>query len=515
MSRFSWRKGRRIARAVAQTVVVVITATLLWGARPAQALPFDAERGRLAVLDYDFPGAHAILDGGEAPDVVVERARLALYEGACDEAQRLLERPDLEDDDTFGMLYAIAKGCARATAGTFVVHDEAAGVWVRFQDDEDRALLPLLVQVTTEARRALARDLGADLPNPIRIDMVRDQFALAAHTGLPEEAAQTTGTVAVAKWGRVIMLSPRATEDGYPWADTLAHELSHLVVSMITRDRAPLWLQEGVAKRQEVRWRPLTRFDDVPSPDAVAWEGIEAGIALPLTGLGPSIAMLPSPEQAMVAFAEVASFVRFWVDENGTESLPKLLIALKELPPDEGAAEAIAAVSGGVSFETWEQRWRARLAATTPTAPAELSPARALPVKGVEAARHRRLAQLLQHRGHHEPAVTQVQRAREIFPRDASLRCLHAVSLRSTGRETDAAAALGTQDDILRPSGRWWSLHDFFELGRGEPQARRLAVGREPYNPPVACLELEAGELPDEPVMRILCEAARRLPPRE
>lgn len=491
-------------------VLAVFLIGWLW-AGASTAMPLDAERGRLAILDLDFDKAHSILDGGDGPDVVVERARLAIYEGKCDQAQTLLERPDLEDDDMLGLLFGVAKGCARATAGTVVMKDDDAGVWVRFQDDEDRALFPLLVDVATRARETLAADLGARLPNPVKIDLVRDQFALAAHTGLPEEAAQTTGTVAVAKWGRVIMISPRATEDGYPWADTLAHELTHLVVSMTTRDRAPLWLQEGVAKRQEVRWRPLTRFDDVPSPDAVAWEGIEAGIALPLTGLGPSIAMLPSPEQATVAFAEVASFVRYWVKETGEKALPKLLVELKDLPYDGEVADAIASVSG-TSFEEWEKRWRAHLAATRPTVPAELSPTQAPPASGLIASKKRRLGQLLQGRGHHRAASSQVAEARELFPRDASLRCLHAVSLRGQGRETAAAVAVGSPDDILRPTGRWWSMHDFFELGKGDPQARDLAVGREPYNPPVACRELAWGELPEDRVMRVLCQAARRIP---
>ena len=47
-------------------------------------------------------------------------------------------------------------------------------------------------------------------------------------TGLPYESAKTTGTVAVAKWGRVTLLSPRASPHGYAWRDTMAHELTHL-----------------------------------------------------------------------------------------------------------------------------------------------------------------------------------------------------------------------------------------------------------------------------------------------
>src|SRR4029079_3031549 len=101
----------------------------------------------------------------------------------------------------------------------------------------------------------LMKDLGVELLKPLRIDLVRDQFTLAEMTGLPEEAARTTGTVAIAKCGRVTMISPRATSNGYPWLDTLAHEMTHLALSRGTRDNAPLWLQEGVAKREETRWR--------------------------------------------------------------------------------------------------------------------------------------------------------------------------------------------------------------------------------------------------------------------
>ncbi len=97
-------------------------------------------------------------------------------------------------------------------------------------------------------------------------------------TGLPEQAARTTGTVAVAKWGRVTMISPRATDRGYPWLDTLAHEMTHLALSRGTRDKAPLWLQEGVAKREETRWRIEEPLDDVPAIDAVAAVGIEKGL---------------------------------------------------------------------------------------------------------------------------------------------------------------------------------------------------------------------------------------------
>src|SRR5262249_48102487 len=144
-----------------------------------------------------------------------------------------------------------------------------------------------------KARDALTRDLGVTWPRPTRITVVRDLLSLSVMTGLPKEAAMTTGTVAVAKWGRVTLLSPRASRHGYAWRDTIAHELTHLAVTRATVDRAPLWLQEGVAKREETRWREAGPFDDRPSADAIVDKGIEMKLDLALDQLGPSIAMLP------------------------------------------------------------------------------------------------------------------------------------------------------------------------------------------------------------------------------
>src|SRR6185436_16882262 len=142
---------------------------------------------------------------------------------------------------------------------------------------EDRVLVPILARVAAEALGAIERDLGIVMPRPLRIDLVRDLFSLSAVSGLPLQAAETTGTVAVARWGRVNMISPRAAPGGYPWEDTLAHEITHLALSRGTRDMAPLWLQEGLAKRQEARWRPARPFDGEPSPHVVARDALLTG----------------------------------------------------------------------------------------------------------------------------------------------------------------------------------------------------------------------------------------------
>ncbi|AUX48953.1 hypothetical protein SOCE26_104980 [Sorangium cellulosum] len=474
-----------------------------------------AARARAAILEIDVPAARDILKDADPADttLALERGRLAIYEGDCDGAAAIFARPDLAATAEGAALGDIARGCARGTAATVVVNDEARGVWVRLQDDDDRALVPLLVDVAARMRDVLARDLGVELLRPLRIDLVRDQFTLSAMTGLPEEAARTTGTVAIAKWGRVTMLSPRATPNGYPWLDTLAHEMTHLALSRGTRDNAPLWLQEGVAKREEVRWREPDPLDDVPSSDALAFVGLQKGLGRPLDKLGPSIAMLPSAEEAMVAFAEVASFIKYWTRESGDDALPRLLVRLKEAGSDADLERAIAEISGA-DLAAWDKRWRAYLATVPSNLPPDLAPGGDMPHRQ-EVGRRVRLGQLLHDRGHYTAAAIQHARAQALAPNEPAVRCFLAASLLASGERASAAPLVEQVEDVHSRHGRWWSLHGLLHGGEGPGADRAFSAGIEldPLSPEVACEEKLPPELPGDPIRSALCEAARRTAP--
>jgi hypothetical protein len=472
-----------------------------------------AERARDATLELDVAAARAILEGADNADtaLALERARLALYEGDCDGAAALLARPDLASRPEGADLGDIARGCARATAATVTVRDDERGVIVRLQDDDDRALVPILVDVALRARSMLAKELGVELPLPLRIDLVRDQFTLSAMTGLPEQAAQTTGTVAVAKWGRVIMISPRATTSGYAWLDTLAHELTHLALTRGTRDKAPLWLQEGVAKRQETRWREKEPLDDFPSSDAVAAVGLDKGLGVELDKIGPSIAMLPSAEQAQVAFAEVASFVRFWAREAGEEALPQLVLRLKTIDDPSNVGRAIGEVSAA-DFATWIKRWRAYLATAPRDLPAELEPG-AHPQNLKEIAKRVRLGELLQGRNHSKAASIERARAHALIPHEATVRCHLAESLLALEDKQRAAQLVERIDDIHGRVGRWHSLNGLLHPDATDPDKPfRMGLALDPLEPAVACEEKPVPELPKDAIRAALCEAARRVP---
>ena len=390
-------------------------------------------------------------------------------------------------------------------AATLEVRDEVRGIVLRFQDDDDRTLTPILSDTVVRVREQLALDLGVELPKPLRVDFVRDQFTLAAMTGLPEEAARTTGTVAVAKWGRVTMNLARATQQGYPWLDTLAHEMTHLALSRGTREHAPLWLQEGVAKLEETRWRDRQPLDDVPAVDDVAKNAVDIGLARPFDKLGPSIAMLPTANEAAMAFAEVTSFVRYVTKTSAPTVLPNLLVRLKA---SDDIDSAIKDVSGD-DLATWQAKWRAWLQAHG-AQPAELADlATSAAVVGV--ARSARIGELFAARGHAEAAAISLGRAQVLSPSDAWLRAMLAAALIGRGDQPGARSLVASVQDLRSSSGRWWSLHGSLvpEPAQASAHAFELGVALDRFAPEVACEERTPPELPTDPFRRALCEAVR------
>jgi tetratricopeptide (TPR) repeat protein len=462
------------------------------------------------ILQLDLDKAEAILK--KLPEnkaqVQVMRGLLAIYRGDCDGAATILHGVNT---DNAGSLQIIARGCARVTASTVIVRDNERGIVVRLKDDEDAPLVPFLVNVAEAARATLKRDLGVELPKPLMIDLVRDQYSLAAMTGLPLKAAQTTGTVAVAKWGRVTMVSPRASAHGYSWADTLTHEMTHLAVTRASADRAPLWLQEGVAKREETRWRAPLALDEIPSSDAMSSFGFAHKMALDLDKLGPSIAMLPTPEQAMVAFSEVTSFIKYWAQQSGADALPQLLHGLA----DEEGDHPVDAVMKRVSKDdlaSWSKRWKQYLETAPKELPAEMTPGGSLPNQR-DLAKQSRLGMLLAQRDHHQQAKSYLQSAVDLAPHDPESRANLAYSLMKLNKQEEAFKVVDSLAPLHHASGLWFTMHGaFLRHEKREGEAREAfghGIWLHPLKTEVACELLPSPQLPAEKIQATLCDALR------
>jgi hypothetical protein len=490
------------------------------------AVPARASRVRdaaHAITELDVARAQELLSQVQTDSqaAAFERARLAMYRGDCDTADAILSAPSLARTPEGARLGAVAQGCARAMAAAIEVNDEKRGVWIRFQDSRDRVLAPFLAEVAAASRRHLAERLQVDLPRPLRIELVSDLFSLAAVTGLPVEAAETTGTIGVARFGRVVLVSPRATPRGYPWEDTLAHEIVHLVVTRASRDYAPLWLQEGIAKLHETGWRAERAFDDPLGYERVAWQALVSGRSVGLDGLGQSIALLPTPEMAATAYAEVTSFTRYWIDQQGSPALRLLLADLRGVGTKDADA-AMRSVSG-YELAAWDALWKRHLTATKPTLQPE-SPHQSLSVTDVlgvrDVVRSARLGDLLARRGHYEAASRVLEPAVGASPREPSIRWRAARARLALDDSAGALTKLGSLEDIERPHGAWLALYARLT---GESEAQRHSVALDPLAEDVACqgrfrrgksgsMELGSARVPESPQWRDLCLAAREIP---
>lgn len=491
-----------------------------------------AWKAREATMDLSIEEAKKILDGADPGDslLAVERARRALYAGDCELAAGILARPPLADAPETKELASVSRGCVRSTVGAVTIEDTDKGVWIRFQDDADQILAPFMADVAARARAVFKDDLGTELPSPVRIELVRDQHALSAMTGLPFAAARTTGTVAIAKWGRVIMISPRAAPRGYSYLDTLAHELSHLAQTRASGDHAPLWLQEGVARIEESRWRPARPFDDVPSCDGLSALGINQKIGPDIDAIGPSIAMLSSAVEAQITYGKVQSFMRYWMREAGSTALPKLLSALKS---GDGDVNAAIATASGSTFGAWKERWETAVMASAELLPDEVRP-NAPPSKTLPETRKRvRLGELFVGRQatirteadappgllggqlHLLAARKEYAVAEKLAPREAVVRARFAEALLLLADEPGAIAMVNDPAAVYSNDASWWALRAIL-IPKETEFASNVALGLDPLDPVVACGAVDAASppssslvIPSDPARRSLCDAAR------
>lgn len=474
-----------------------------------------------AITEIDLGRAEQLAKGvdAETPQFLLERGRLLLYLGDCVGAAAVFSNPAVTESKEGSLLGQRAKACARATAAGLVVEDKARGIWLRLQDEADRVFAPFVFQVAAQARDRIGAELGVELPRPLRIDMVRDLFSLAAVTGLPLEAAETTGTLAVARFGRIIILSPHATRSGYRWEDTLAHELTHLLVTRATRDRAPLWLQEGVAKREETRWREPRPFDPEDWAEETAARALRHGRQIGIDKLGPSIAMLPTPEAAATAYAEVQSFIGYFIHEQGEAALRLLFVDLKGLSLEDPSA-ALRSVSG-YDLAGWNLRWQKSLLESSHglAPPAALAP----PPRGYDPrdlSRRMRLGDLLLSSGFGTEAALTLGPG--ISGSEPVYRARVARAELARHDPAQASARLGAETEIDDLYGPWFGLHGRL-LEKSDPRAAtrafELGLASDPLAEEVACegrfsvgSEPDEPRTPEDPAWRALCEGARKLP---
>jgi tetratricopeptide (TPR) repeat protein len=320
---------------------------------------------------------------------------------------------------------------------------------VRYSPGEDEILVPYAIDTLKAAAEAMEAELGVKMVSPVRLEIYPDAESLAEVSPLSVEAIRTTGTIALCKWGRLMIASPRALMHGYPWLDTIAHEYVHLILTKATLDRAPVWLQEGTAKLLETRWREAkTTLRQDTASARLLQHAATANELLDFERLHPSIALLPSQKAAALAFAQVSSFMDMFYQGYGHDGLQDVLDGIAS---GEDARRALARVAK-MPWNALEEQWKASLDASPPGPPARLMP-RYLrdetteqdEVADVEADRARkfvRLGDMLWARARPAAASIEYGKAHKAAPTDPVVASRYARSALAAGLPKQAIAPL-------------------------------------------------------------------------
>lgn len=464
---------------------------------------------------------------------------LAIYEARYPEAERALagvvaalapiDPPDPElapaQNDPFlsraQHYLAVARGAQIALGEAIVVRSDDGRFEAVFADAKDQILAPYLFDAMNAAYEVLGEEIGERPDHPIRFEIYDEPGKLALVTPLTLDNIYTTGTVGICKYRRIMMITPRVMVYGYGWLDTAVHEYVHYVVTLRTHNEAPVWMQEGLAKLFESRWR-----EDQPGPldppiRRVLHDALVHDQLVTLEQMHPSIAMLPSQEMAALAYAEAETMLGLLAEERGQAGLGMLM---DDVGRGVDAKQAFANAWGDdfeAFFAVWKQTMRTRTAGGSDKPLTDIEfrddPDAQLDdhdpsldgdvfshLGGGRARQHARLGVLLTLRGHREAAVIEYEKARAVDRRvrnDPQLARRLGELYLELDRAAEALPLLELASTAEPDSPNLAASLGRARLATGDREGARmaldLAIRQNPFIPTIHC---DLAELAEDPI---------------
>lgn len=418
-------------------VIALLTAAALAG-------PLDGGWRCLRAYDLDCAEQIAEAHGGDDPESRYLRGQVYLYRGMPDRAAEALEGVPGEQAQRDR---ALALRTAEVTAGW--VERRQGRYVVRYQPGMDAILAEEALEVLAATDAHVAPLLGGPPPGQTVVELYPSGRAFIAASSLTKEEVETTGTVALSKWSRLLVTSPRALAGGYGWKDTIAHEYLHLLVTHHTHDRTPVWLQEAIARYLDNRWEDgRDHYKLSPRDQGLIARALGSDDLVTFDEMHPSLAKLPSADRAALAYAQVSSLMQYAFERAGEETI---LRTLPRVDRGDDAREALAAAVGVTDFAELEADWREWLgrqtlddrglaALNTVLGGGDamgLDPALA---ERVDVQRRVRLGDLLAERGRYDAALVEYRGASST--ESPYLRTQLAAALVASGRGAEGAQAL-------------------------------------------------------------------------
>ena len=266
--------------------------------------------------------SHSLLKNHpESGDAHFLSARIEFLKGNYESALEVLEKVG----DSYEEVTEFKKRvqATRKATKNFVTR-ETAHFRLRYEEGPDEVLLIYAEEVLEKSYQVLGKILDHYPQGKVLIEVYPDRQPFSKISPLTLQDIRTSGTVALCKYNRIMMISPGSLVRGFNWMDTLSHEYVHYLLTKKSRNRLPLWMHEGVAKFLETRWRDDSNYMS-PIMETILSGALKNDYRIALEDMMPSLAKLKTAKDVQLAYAEVSTMMEFLAESKGIIIFTQLL----------------------------------------------------------------------------------------------------------------------------------------------------------------------------------------------
>ena len=235
----------------------------------------------------------------------------------------------------------------------------------RFKKGPDEILVHYAAKVLEKSYEVLGNLFDYYPKEKVLIEFYPNKESFSKISPLTLKDITTSGTVALCKYNRIMIISPGSLIRGYNWMDTLSHEYIHYIISKKSHNNLPLWMHEGIAKYFEARWRNEKLYL-TPIMETMLASGLKKNYLIKLDEMMPSLAKLKTPEDVQLAYAEVSSMIEYLIQNYGDEVISNLLKKLAKNYPFDLAVVSILGTNLNIFQDNWENFVREKNLQTIP-----------------------------------------------------------------------------------------------------------------------------------------------------
>jgi tetratricopeptide (TPR) repeat protein len=347
------------------TILFVLLALFTFSSA-SQAAPQEVIRSLTEKLEtWEAEGTWLEVKGlleKEPKDIdLLELASLtAFYRGDYQEAQKLIKSALAlggEDEKKKGLALFFEETIG--VVSPFKKY-ESPHFLICLDERQDAVLADYLMDTLEKTYQIMAEKYGFQSQEKIRIEVYPDAKAFSFASTLSARDIEVTGAVGLAKFNKLMVLSPKALVYGYRWLDAISHEFMHYLIVRLTANKAPIWFHEGLAKYEETRWRNGSSYLS-PLYQTLLARALSDGKLITFARMEPSLIKLETPEDVQLAYAQAALAIDFIISKIGHEGLKRVMTRMAT-SRERGAGEAIQEILG-LRFNEFENQWKEYLAA--------------------------------------------------------------------------------------------------------------------------------------------------------